>query len=227
MLQSFKHSVEGIIYCLQTQRNMRIHFFAALMVLLGSIFLQLSKYDIMILLLVIAMVVICEMINTAIEKTVDMYTDKFHPLARISKDVAAGAVLVSAIVSVLIGYLLFIDKAVNYTDTVIQSIKENEMHIAFISILGVLAIVVAFKYIYNSQKLVQGGMPSGHSAVAASIVTAIFMLSSNVIVCILSAVLGILIIESRIETGVHSFIEVLVGSILGTCLTYLLFKLLA
>lgn len=109
MTESFGHAIDGIIYCIKTQRNMRIHVLAAVMVIAASIFLRLSRVEIMILCLVIAFVIVCEMFNTAIEKAIDISIKEYNPLAKASKDVAAGAVLISALCAVTIGYLLFAD----------------------------------------------------------------------------------------------------------------------
>ena len=110
LTDSFGHAIDGIIYCMKTQRNMRIHIAAAIMVMIASLFLRLSRTEIMILCLVIAFVIVCEMFNTAIEKAIDINIKEYNPLAKVSKDVAAGAVLVSAICSIVIGYLLFENK---------------------------------------------------------------------------------------------------------------------
>lgn len=108
--QSFKYAIEGFVYCVRTQRNMRIHLTAAVFVLLCSFFLRLKAFELMVLILTISLVFICEMFNTAIEKAVDVATGEFHPFAKAAKDVAAGAVLVSAVNSVIMGYLLFANK---------------------------------------------------------------------------------------------------------------------
>lgn len=109
MTDSFGHAIDGMIYCIKTQRNMRIHVLAAVTVMAASLFLRLSRVEIMILYLVIAFVIVCEMFNTAIEKAIDISIKEYNPLAKVSKDVAAGAVLVSALCSIAIGYLLFED----------------------------------------------------------------------------------------------------------------------
>ena len=110
LTDSLGHAIDGIIYCIKTQKNMRTHITAAVMVMMASIFLKLSRIEILILCLVIAFVIVCEMFNTAIEKAIDINVKEYNPLAKVSKDVAAGAVLVSAICSIAIGYLLFANK---------------------------------------------------------------------------------------------------------------------
>lgn len=106
VLESFKYAYQGIIYALKTQRNMRIHLSALILIILVSIFFKITTIEFAILLLVGTIVVIAEMINTAIESAIDLYSRERHPLAKIGKDVAAGAVLISSFSSVAIGIII-------------------------------------------------------------------------------------------------------------------------
>src|SRR3712207_368241 len=104
--RSFDHAYRGLIYAVRTQRNMRFHVVAAVLVLVGSLLLGVSKLELAVLVLVIMFVFVTEMFNTALEFAVDLVTKEYHPLAKLSKDVSAGAVLVSSVGAVLIGYLI-------------------------------------------------------------------------------------------------------------------------
>jgi diacylglycerol kinase (ATP) len=110
LISSFKYAFQGIQYAFTTQRNIKIHFGIGIIVLLLGIYLKLSLLQWCILFLTINMVITGEMINTALEKTIDLVTEEYRILAKIVKDVAAGAVLISAIFSVIIGILLFYPK---------------------------------------------------------------------------------------------------------------------
>jgi diacylglycerol kinase len=105
--RAFKHALDGIIYCFASQRNMKIHAVASGMVIALALYLQFSTVEMIMLVLTIAGVVVVEMLNTAIETIVDLASPEVHPLAKIAKDVAAGAVLTMAVVSLIVGYLLF------------------------------------------------------------------------------------------------------------------------
>jgi diacylglycerol kinase len=108
--RAFKNAFAGILYCVLRERNMKIHIIAACMA--GSLawWLQLNRYEIAILVLTVSSVLLAEMMNTVVEKVVDIVSPQTHPLAKIAKDVAAGAVLVAAIISLFIGYILFSEK---------------------------------------------------------------------------------------------------------------------
>jgi rRNA maturation RNase YbeY len=107
LIGSFQDAFNGLHYTLTTQRNMAIHFAAASLVIIFSFLLRLEPWEFFLILTVIFAVLIAEMINTAIEKTVDLVTQEQRKLARIAKDVAAGAVLLTAFYAVLAGGYIF------------------------------------------------------------------------------------------------------------------------
>lgn len=106
LLDSFKFAFEGIGYSLKTQRNMRIHVITGTIVFISAISLKLSFIEISILILVSSIVIVAEMFNTAVESTIDLYSRQRHPLAKIAKDVAAAAVLISALTALTVGLLI-------------------------------------------------------------------------------------------------------------------------
>ena len=106
LLHSFRYAAAGIYFCLRTQRNMRIHVVAGFAAMGLGFWLRLPPFHMAVLAVVSSLVVTMEMLNTAIENAVDLYTHRRHPLAKIAKDVAAAAVLVSAINAVLVGLII-------------------------------------------------------------------------------------------------------------------------
>ncbi|MDI3280888.1 MAG: diacylglycerol kinase family protein [Bacillota bacterium] len=104
--ESFRCAWSGFRYALRTQRNLRLHLGIALLVLAGAAWLRLPALTVALLVLTIALVVALELVNTALEALVDLASPDYHPLARVSKDVAAAAVLVASLASVLIGILV-------------------------------------------------------------------------------------------------------------------------
>lgn len=225
LLDSFGFALNGLLYCLKTQRNMRIHTIAAFFIIIISLFAKLNKTDIIMLIFAISLVLICEMINTAIEKSIDLFTDKYHPLAKIAKDVAAGAVFVASFNAVAIGYLVFFNQSISATETVISKVLKSELHITTITILSILILVVLIKIRLSSRNILQGGMPSGHAAVAFSLVTAVALISENVLVSLFTLLLGLLVVQSRVESKIHSIIEVVLGATLGVLITLLVYNI--
>ncbi len=109
LISSFQFGFEGIAAAAR-ERNVQIHFGISVFVILSGFLFEINKYEWIAVILCIAGMVSLEMMNTAIERTVDMYTEEFHPLAKQAKDIAAGAVLIFAIASVITGLIIFLPK---------------------------------------------------------------------------------------------------------------------
>lgn len=105
---SFKYAFKGIWYVLKTQKNAWLHLVATVLVLLVCSFLLLSRIEWALILLAIGLVWISETMNTSIENVVNLSEPDRHPLARVAKDVAAGAVLIASLLAVLIGLLVMV-----------------------------------------------------------------------------------------------------------------------
>lgn len=105
---SFKVAWDGIVYAATTQVHMKIHLFAASLAMILGFIYQLTRFEWLFILSLIGLVIAMELLNTAIERTVDLITTDFHPLAKIAKDVAAGAVLVTAVFAMIAGIIIFI-----------------------------------------------------------------------------------------------------------------------
>ncbi|TCK98248.1 undecaprenol kinase [Natranaerovirga hydrolytica] len=114
LLESFTCAIDGIKHVIKKERNIKIHLILMILALTLGCFLAFSTIEFILVILTSALVIITEIINTAIERVVDLAVDqKIHPLAKLSKDIAAGAVLFSAMVSVVVAVLLYIPKVVN------------------------------------------------------------------------------------------------------------------
>lgn len=105
---SFKYALVGIVSALKEEPNLKFHFIAALLVIVLSFFLKISRADWIIIIFLIGFVISVELTNTAIEAIVDKFTDKEHPGAKLAKDISAGAVLVAAITAGVLGAIIFL-----------------------------------------------------------------------------------------------------------------------
>lgn len=110
LANSFKHALAGIVYCVQRERNIKVHLTAAIMAFVLGWYLELSRVEFLLLELFVIMVLIAEVINTAVEAIIDLVSPEYHLLAKAAKDVAAGAVLLAALASLIAGGLLFLPK---------------------------------------------------------------------------------------------------------------------
>lgn len=108
LLKSFTYAFYGINYALNSDQNLIIHFIVAMIVFAAGIILQVTPNEMAILGLTILVVITAEMINTALEKTVDLVTREHRIEAKIAKDISSGMVLISAIGAIIIGLIIFI-----------------------------------------------------------------------------------------------------------------------
>lgn len=225
LIDSFNYAIEGISYAFKTQRNMKIHFLAAILVLVFCLFFNLSKIELIAVLITITMVIVAEMINTAVEAVVDLLTDSYHPLAKIAKNVAAGAVLMTAINSLFVAYMIFFERINPWTNVILTRIRESPAHITFVSLVVVMLVSIIFKAYFGKGTPMRGGMPSAHSAIAFCLATSITFISVNTLISTISFLLAFMVAQSRVEGGIHTAFQTIFGAAIGILITVLFFQL--
>ncbi|MEF9992002.1 MAG: diacylglycerol kinase [Romboutsia sp.] len=225
IVKAFNAAIEGILYTFKFERNMKIHYVLAIFVLIGSLFFELTKVEMLLLVFSITLVIISEMFNTAIEKTIDMITDEYHVLAKIAKDVAAGGVLIAALNSLVVGYILFYDKITEISESLFYTIRRSELHTTLICIALVLIAVVIVKALTSTGTPLRGGMPSGHAALAFALATTITLVADRVVISTSAYVMAVLVAQSRIEGKIHTFWETVAGALLGSLIGILVFQI--
>ena len=141
--KGFRYAINGIFYCIINERNIRFDLVVMAFILIFKKFYSLSSVENIILYLTFAIVLSAEAFNTAIEAFVDLVSPKYNKLAKIAKDVSAGAVLVNAIFSFVIGIYLFWDIAV--FKNIFSSFRENKLF----SILIIILIIISFIFVFG------------------------------------------------------------------------------
>lgn len=227
--QSFNHAYRGIIYAIRTQRNMRFHVVASLVVLVVSLLLGVNAIELSVLALVITVVFVTELFNTAMEFAVDLVTQEYHPLAKLAKDVSAGAVLVSSVGALLVGYLILADNLGPFTLVAVDRVRGWPGHLTLVALVLVVLVVLLGKALTHSPNSFAGGMPSGHAAVSfAGWVAVSFVAADGTyggVVSLISLLMALLVCQSRIESGTHSLYQVVVGAAIGVLVTVAIFQL--
>jgi len=228
LLDSFNFAFEGIIHVLRTQRNMRIHFAAAVVVLVAALWAGVSHLELIALMLAIAFVFITEMINSALEQAIDVATTSFDPLAKLAKDIAAGAVLIATVNALGIGYLVFSGKVANRSSRLLERLRGADAKLTLIALVLTVIVVIATKAWTGRGSPLRGGLPSGHAALAfAGWMAATYVISGNhrFLISFLTFVMALLVAQTRIESGIHSALEVTYGGVLGALVTLGVFQL--
>lgn len=225
ILDSFNYAVAGIVYSIKSQRNMKIHMIAALLVLGLAIYLRISTREFLIIFFAITLVVMAELFNTAIEAVVDLYVQEYHPLAKTAKNVAAGAVLMAALNSIVVAYIIIFPRLEGYSFYLAPKIKETPLNVTLIALIIVALAAGIGKAFTSKGTFVKGGLPSGHTAVAFAGATAITLLTGNALVATVACIMALLVAHSRIDAEVHTLFEVITGALLGILGTMAVFRL--
>ena len=228
LIESFNYAIEGIIHALRTHRNLRIHFLVAIVVLVAALWVGVDRFELMALLISIAFVLIAEMINSAIEQAIDVATTSFDPLAKLAKDVAAGAVLIASVNAVAIGYLVFSHEIGGGAENTLERLRDAPVKLTLVALLLTVLIVIATKAFTGSGTPLRGGLPSGHAAVAfAGWMAATYIVGAHdrFLVSTIMLIMALLVAQTRVESGVHSALEVAYGGLLGALVTLAVFQL--
>jgi len=230
ILDSFNYALEGIIHVLRTQRNLRIHFAIAIAVIGAAAALGVERLEMITLLIVIAFVLVAEMVNSAIEGAIDASTTSFDPNAKLAKDIAAGAVLISTVTAIAVGYLVFAHAAAHRTSRFLDRVRDAPAEVTLAALVLVSLIVLATKAWTGRGTPLRGGLPSGHSALAfAGWMAATYVTNDDhrFLISSLTFIMALLVAQTRVESGVHSALEVLYGGVLGALVTLVVFQVLS
>jgi undecaprenol kinase/diacylglycerol kinase (ATP) len=197
---------------------MKFHFMAAFVVLLAALIARLSRTDILFLLLAVTLMIVTELINTAVEKAVDLAMPDRHPLAKIAKDVAAASVLVSAVFAVIVGMIVFYEPI----DRLVLSVREQgtlSPGTILISLALVLlsVVVVATRFQERGRQL----RPSLFTAVAFAAATLIALAAQPTWSGLLAYLLALLNAVVLYDKTTRSLAALALGAIIGVCVALL------
>ena len=207
---------------------MRTHVIVATLVVIAGVVTHCTRYEMIALALTITFDFFAELINTAVEAVVDLITEKYNEYAKIAKNVAAGAVLLAAVNSLIVGYLVFYRKLSSARGVFLSmetTIQNLPAHVIFASMFLVCVCVIIIKAKSTKRKgsYIHGGMPSGHTALAFALFAAMALVGRDTVITSFACIMAVLVAESRMETNVHTFSEVAAGAIIGVLITILLF----
>lgn len=228
IIDAWVNAFNGIIYAVTTQRNIKQQLVIAVIVMLISLLFNLSRAEFLCLMFTVILIILAEMFNTAIETVVDLYTDLYHPKAKIAKDVAAGGVVITAVNALIVAYFLFFDKISDIGLNFIRNLANSPVHMAFIGIFLIIILIVSLKAASstNKHKLLKNGFsPSGQAAMAFGATTIIWLSTTNIVVLTLSFVMAILVCVTRIESKKKRLSEIIFGALIGIAVIALLYGL--
>jgi diacylglycerol kinase (ATP) len=227
LLDSFNFAFEGIIHVLRTQRNLRIHFTIAVAVLITALIVDVTKMELIALLISVTFVLIAEMLNTAVEAAIDIATTSFDPMAKLAKDIAAGAVLIAAINAIAVGYIVFSGKVADRSANLLDRLRHEPAELTLVALVLTIIIVIATKAYTGRGTPLRGGVPSGHAALAfAGWMAATYVADQDhrFLISSIALIMALLVAQTRVESGVHSALEVTYGGLVGALATLVIFQ---
>ncbi len=224
ILWSFNYAIEGIVYALRTQRNMRIHVSAAILTLLAAIVLGVDRLALVAIVFAISLVFVTELVNTSIEAAVDIATDHYDPHAKIAKDVSAGAVLVAAMNALVVAYLTLFEPVRRVAQVGLGQIRLAPASLTIVAMGLVLLAVLVLKALSHEGTFMHGGWPSGHAALAFGAAWAIGFITGSAAALVLALAIAALVAQSRVETEVHTIPQAVLGAALGSLIVIAVFQ---
>jgi diacylglycerol kinase (ATP) len=224
LLWSFNFAIDGIVYALRTQRNMRLHVGVAALVAAASLLLDVTGLELALIMFAISLVLVTELVNTAIEAAVDVAVEHYDPLAKVAKDVAAGAVLVAAINAVVIAYLVLFDRVVAVLQDGLSIIRIAPSDLTVIALCVVLLAVIVMKAASREGTWMQGGWPSGHAAIAFGSAVILGFITGSAGALALGLFIAFLVVQSRVEAEIHTVPQIIVGALLGVLIVTAIFQ---
>ena len=230
LIDAVKNALNGLIYAITTQSNIKKQLVIASIVMVLSLFYDFTTTEFLCLVFAVVLVIFAEMCNTAIETVVDLYTDLYHPKAKIAKDLGAGAVLLMVINSVIVAYFLFFRK-INLSEigeSIFYNLIKSPIDLAFVGIILTAIIIITIIAYATTRKKEEGKklfIPSGQSALASAILALIGANTKDLLVFSLSVLLALMVLENRIDSKKKTLAEVTFGVAMGFLIIILVYGL--
>lgn len=227
-IDSFHHAFEGLYHVFNTEPSLRIQTVFTVLVLLAAWSFGVTHSELLHLLLPMVLVIVAEIFNTAIERLIDLEIKQWNAVAKVTKDVAAAAVLICAIYALLAGIMIF-----SHNENVIRLFQLppefpqrphlGPLQIVLVGMLLLAVIVVWAKRATGWRSFLTGGVISGHTALGFLVAASIAFVTRDVAVSALALALALLLAQSRLQADIHKLSEVALGALIGTLLALLLF----
>lgn len=225
-LKGFDYAYEGLVWAINHEKNMKFHMFALAILLVASLFFNLSRVEMITLVFAVCFVLAFELINTSVEQAVNLASKgKYSSFAKASKDLAAAATFIAALNALFVAYLIFFDKFIDFYNSVIVRIVRRPSHLAIITLSLVIVVTIFLKGVFyeGHGTAFKGGFVSGHTSIAFGIATIGMFLTTDPLIRLMLIGLALIVAESRYEANIHSMAEIIRGAVLGTSMAMAIF----
>jgi len=223
LLNAIRHGYNGLARAVREHRNLRYFLWLSLGVMGLAAALRASLLELALIVFAIGFVVAAEVLNSAIETTVNLAANRYDPQARRAKDTAAGGVMAALVTALtVILFVLVQHNLVGDWLTADTPIEPHTIRLGLLGLIAALLVVVLIKAVVNRGTLLMGGIISGHATLAFLAFFGVVFVSRNWVVSGMALLLALLVAQSRIQTGVHRFWEVAGGALLAAVIAFLL-----
>jgi diacylglycerol kinase (ATP) len=228
VVRSVKYAWEGVAFCFETQRHMRVHFTIIVLVLLAAWTLGMDVIPFLHLFAAMALVLVAEMFNTALEAATELIVEGYDARAKVVKDVAAGAVLIASAYALTVAVLVF--STTPRVIAVFANLPElpppPQISVLQAVLTGAILLGIFITWLKRTTargSFWRGGVISGHSALGFLCAVAIMLVTHDLAIMLLALALAALLAQSRIQARIHTVAEALLGSLAGALVALLLF----
>ena len=219
------HSIDGIIKAFKTERNLRIDYVCAVCVLIAGVALGLDKTEFVCLCLTVGFVIFSEMMNSVAEYIVDLVTDKYDDRAKAAKDIAAGGVLISSSISVVVAYFLFADKLKTATTTALESVFSSNANILLTIIFAIVVLVIILKGLFGRGDEYAHTGPSLNIALAFGLTTYACIITRSFLVGAICGILSLMIFGMKVTNTKARTINMIYSALLGILIVFVIYQL--
>ena len=222
-----RNALNGIIHAFKTEKNLRLDYLAGVLVLLISMFFDFTKTELICLIITIGFVIFAEMINSTVEYIVNLVKTEYDLNAKAAKDIAAGGVLIASIISVIVAYLLFVDKIRQASTALLTAVLSSKSHMLVTILFVVTLLVVILKGVFSKDKdnNYVKAFPSARVTISFALSTYLFVITQNLLVGGVALALSLMVSSIKRENDKTTIVQVILSALLGILLVVSVYQL--
>lgn len=222
-----KNALNGIIHAFKTERNLRIDYLIGALVLIVSLFFDFSRVELICLVITIGFVIFAEMINSTVEYIVNLIKTEYDLNAKAAKDIAAGGVLISSTIAVIVAYLLFVDKITQASTTLLTTVLSSKAHmlVTILFIVAILIVILKGALSKDKDNNYVKAFPSARVTISFALSTYLFIITQNLIVGGTSLVLSFIVSSIKRENDKTTIVQIVLSALLGILLVISIYQL--
>lgn len=222
-----KNALNGIIHAFKTEKNLRNDYIIGALVFFISLFFDFTRTELICLVITIGFVIFAEMINSTVEYIVNLITTDYDLNAKAAKDIAAGGVLISSIIAVIVAYLLFVDKIGQAQTALLTAVLSSKAHMLVTILFVVTIFVVILKGALSKSKdnNYVKSFPSARVTISFALSTYLFIITKNLLVGGIALVLSMLVSSMKRENDKTTIMQITLSALLGILLVVCVYQL--